>query len=178
MRNLCILGSTGSIGENTLDVISRHPDMFNVRALTANTQVEKLAKQCHQFQPDIVVVANSQLANQLKDLVDIKVTRVLFGQEGLIEAATYHHVDTVMAAIVGAAGLLPTLEAAKLGKRILLANKEALVIAGQLLMDVIAKSKSELLPIDSEHNAIYQCLQTSQTGNLNEVEELLLKPSN
>jgi len=177
LRNLCILGSTGSIGENTLDVISRHPDMFKVRALTANTQVEKLAKQCHQFQPDIVVVANSQLANQLKDLINIKVTRVLFGQEGLIEAATYHHVDTVMAAIVGAAGLLPTLEAAKLGKRILLANKEALVIAGQLLMDVIAKSKSELLPIDSEHNAIYQCLQTSQTGNLNEVEELLLTAS-
>ena len=102
---------------------------------------------------------------------------MLYGQEGLIEASTDHRVDTVMAAIVGAAGLLPTLEAAKLGKRILLANKEALVIAGQLLMDVIDKSKSELLPIDSEHNAIFQCLQTRQTGNLQEVEELLLTAS-
>ena len=177
MRNLCILGSTGSIGENTLDVISRHPDLFKVRALTANLQVQKLAKQCEIFKPEIAVVANLEYANQLRNLVDTSITKVLYGQEGLIEASTDHRVDTVMAAIVGAAGLLPTLEAAKLGKRILLANKEALVIAGQLLMDVIDKSKSELLPIDSEHNAIFQCLQTRQTGNLQEVEELLLTAS-
>ena len=177
MRNLCILGSTGSIGENTLDVISRHPDLFKVRALTANLQVQKLAKQCEIFKPEIAVVANLEYANQLRNLVDTSITKVLYGQEGLIEASTDHRVDTVMAAIVGAAGLLPTLEAAKLGKRILLANKEALVIAGQLLMDVIDKSKSELLPIDSEHNAIFQCLQTRQTGNLQEVEELLLSAS-
>jgi 1-deoxy-D-xylulose-5-phosphate reductoisomerase len=171
LRNLCILGSTGSIGENTLDVISRHPDLFKVRALTANIQIQKLAKQCDEFKPETAVVANLEYANQLRSLIDTSITKVLYGQEGLIEASTDHRVDTVMAAIVGAAGLLPTLEAAKLG------NKEALVISGQLLMDVIDKSKSELLPIDSEHNAIFQCLQTSQTGKLHEVEELLLTAS-
>jgi 1-deoxy-D-xylulose-5-phosphate reductoisomerase len=177
MRNLCILGSTGSIGENTLDVVARHPDLFRVVALTANTQVEKLAQQCRLFKPQMAVVANAQFAQELKNSIDTSITNVLSGPQSLIEASTHPQVDTVMASIVGAAGLMPTLEAAKLGKRILLANKEALVISGQLLMDVVAQSKAELLPIDSEHNAIYQCLQTSKTGNLNEVDELLLTAS-
>ncbi|BDW11165.1 1-deoxy-D-xylulose 5-phosphate reductoisomerase [Polynucleobacter sp. SHI8] len=177
MRGLCILGSTGSIGENTLDVVARHPDLFQVKTLTANTQIEKLAKQCIQFQPEIAVVANAELAKQLKSLLPHSSTQVLFGPEGLIEAVMQHQVDTVMSAIVGAAGLLPTIEAAKAGKRILLANKEALVMSGQILMDVVAQSGAELLPIDSEHNAIYQCLPHSKDSNPLEIDELLLTAS-
>jgi 1-deoxy-D-xylulose-5-phosphate reductoisomerase len=177
MRGLCILGSTGSIGENTLDVVARHPDLFKVKTLTANTQIEKLAKQCVQFKPEIVVVGNSELAKKLKSLLPNSSTQVLFGPDGLIEAVMHHQVNTVMAAIVGAAGLLPTIEAARAGKRILLANKEALVMSGQILMDVVKHSGAELLPIDSEHNAIYQCLPHNKENNPLEIEELLLTAS-
>jgi 1-deoxy-D-xylulose-5-phosphate reductoisomerase len=177
MRGLCILGSTGSIGENTLDVVARHPGLFKVKTLTANTQIEKLAKQCIQFQPEIAVVGNSELAKQLKSLLPNSSTQVLFGPEGLIEAVMHHQVDTVMSAIVGAAGLLPTIEAARAGKRILLANKEALVMSGQILMDAVAHSGAELLPIDSEHNAIYQCLPHNKQSNPLEIDELLLTAS-
>jgi len=177
MRGLCILGSTGSIGENTLDVVARHPYLFRVKTLTANTQIDKLAKQCIQFQPEIAVVGNAELAQKLKSLLPNSSTQVLFGPEGLIEAVMHHQVDTVMSAIVGAAGLLPTIEAARARKRILLANKEALVISGQILMDVVAQSGAELLPIDSEHNAIYQCLPHNNQSNPLEVEELLLTAS-
>jgi 1-deoxy-D-xylulose-5-phosphate reductoisomerase len=177
MRGLCILGSTGSIGENTLDVVARHPDLFRVKTLTANTQIDKLAKQCMQFQPEIAVVGNAELATKLKSFLTNSSTQVLFGPAGLIEAVMHHQVDTVMSAIVGAAGLLPTIEAARAGKRILLANKEALVISGQILMDVVAHSGAELLPIDSEHNAIYQCLPHNKQSNPLEVEELLLTAS-
>jgi 1-deoxy-D-xylulose-5-phosphate reductoisomerase len=177
MRGLCILGSTGSIGENTLDVVARHPDLFRVKTLTANTQIDKLAKQCMLFQPEIAVVGNSELAKQLKLLLPNSFTQVLFGPEGLIEAVMHHQVDTVMSAIVGAAGLLPTIEAARAGKRILLANKEALVMSGQILMDAVTHSGAELLPIDSEHNAIYQCLPHNKKSNPLEIEELLLTAS-
>jgi 1-deoxy-D-xylulose-5-phosphate reductoisomerase len=177
MRGLCILGSTGSIGENTLDVVARHPDLFRVKTLTANTQIDKLAKQCMLFQPEIAVVGNSELAKQLKLLLPNSLTQVLFGPEGLIEAVMHHQVDTVMSAIVGAAGLLPTIEAARAGKRILLANKEALVMSGQILMDAVTHSGAELLPIDSEHNAIYQCLPHNKKSNPLEIEELLLTAS-
>jgi len=177
MRGLCILGSTGSIGENTLDVVARHPDLFRVKTLTANTQLDKLAKQCMLFQPEIAVVGNSELAKQLKLLLPNSFTQVLFGPEGLIEAVMHHQVDTVMSAIVGAAGLLPTIEAARAGKRILLANKEALVMSGQILMDAVTHSGAELLPIDSEHNAIYQCLPHNKKSNPLEIEELLLTAS-
>jgi 1-deoxy-D-xylulose-5-phosphate reductoisomerase len=177
MRGLCILGSTGSIGENTLDVVTRHPDLFRVKTLTAHTQIDKLAKQCLQFKPEIAVVGNAELASKLKSLLPNSSTQILSGPDGLIEAVMHHHVDTVMSAIVGAAGLLPTIEAAKAGKRILLANKEALVISGQILMDVVARSGAELLPIDSEHNAIYQCLPHNKHINPLEVEELLLTAS-
>lgn len=177
MRNICILGSTGSIGENTLDVIAQHPDLFCVKALTAHTQVTKLAQQCQAFHPEIAVVADANHAAQLKLLLPHAKTKVLHGPEGLMEAVRHHHVDTVMAAIVGGAGLLPTLEAAKAGKRILLANKEALVMAGQILMDEIARSGSELLPIDSEHNAIFQCLPHHKKALHPEIEELILTAS-
>jgi 1-deoxy-D-xylulose-5-phosphate reductoisomerase len=177
MRGLCILGSTGSIGENTLDVVARHPDLFRVKTLTANTQIDKLAKQCIQFHPEIAVVSNFELAQKLKSLLPNSSTKVLFGSEGLIEAVMHYQVDTVMSAIVGAAGLLPTIEAARAGKRILLANKEALVMSGQILMDAVAHSGAELLPIDSEHNAIYQCLPHNKQSNPLEIEELLLTAS-
>jgi len=182
MRSICILGSTGSIGENTLDVIARHPHLYRVCALTANTQIEKLATQCRQFQPDIAVVKDAEGAHRLQKLIiDLK-TEVLYGAKGLITAVMHPSVDTVMAAIVGAAGLLPTLEAAKAGKRILLANKEALVMAGPIFMDAVAQNGAELLPIDSEHNAIFQCLPHSLApsrgaSSSSGVEELLLTAS-
>ena len=167
MRHICVLGSTGSIGVSTLDVIRAHPDLFKVESLTAHSNIELLAKQCAEFKPKMVVIgsadAASRLSEQLKSM-GLAVT-VDHGAEALVTASTLTSVDTVMAAIVGAAGLLPTIEAAKLGKRILLANKEALVMAGNLFMSVVAKSGAELLPIDSEHNAIYQCLPDANTSN-------------
>jgi 1-deoxy-D-xylulose-5-phosphate reductoisomerase len=167
MRHICVLGSTGSIGVSTLDVIRTHPDLFKVESLTAHSNIELLAKQCAEFKPKMVVIgsadAASRLSEQLKSM-GLAVT-VDHGAEALVTASTLTSVDTVMAAIVGAAGLLPTIEAAKLGKRILLANKEALVMAGNLFMSVVAKSGAELLPIDSEHNAIYQCLPDANTSN-------------
>ena len=167
MRHVCVLGSTGSIGVNTLQVVRAHPQLFQVKALTAHSNVEVLAQQCVEFKPDLAVVGSASAAQKLQDLLcaaNIK-TNVLYGPEALVSASTLSSVDTVMAAIVGAAGLVPTIEAAKLGKRILLANKESLVMAGDIFMAAIAQSGAELLPIDSEHNAIYQCLPDANTSN-------------
>ncbi|MCM0611479.1 1-deoxy-D-xylulose-5-phosphate reductoisomerase [Marinobacter sediminum] len=158
-RRLTILGATGSIGLNTLDVIRRHPDRFSVYALTASTRAEELATLCREFLPEVAVMADpaaaDRLAGLLSDLPDI---RVLSGPEGLCDVASAPDADTVMASIVGAAGLSPTLSAVRSGKRVLLANKEALVMSGKLFMDAVAASGAELLPIDSEHNAIFQCM--------------------
>ncbi len=167
MRHICILGSTGSIGVNTLDVIRKHPDLFTVRALTAHSNVDLLAKQCLEFKPDLAVVGSVLAAQQLEEKLagaTLKI-QVLYGSESLITASTLDQVDTVMAAIVGAAGLLPTIEAAKEGKRILLANKESLVMSGDLFMQAVKAGQAELLPIDSEHNAIYQSLPDANTSN-------------
>ena len=167
MRHICILGSTGSIGVNTLDVIRKHPDLFTVRALTAYSNVDLLAKQCLEFKPDLAVVGSALAAQQLEEKLagaTVKI-EVLYGSESLITASTLDQVDTVMAAIVGAAGLLPTIEAAKEGKRILLANKESLVMSGDLFMQAVKAGQAELLPIDSEHNAIYQSLPDANTSN-------------
>jgi 1-deoxy-D-xylulose-5-phosphate reductoisomerase len=167
MRHICVLGSTGSIGVSTLDVIRAHPDLFKVESLTAHSNIELLAKQCAEFKPTLVVVGSADAASRLNEQLKsmgLTVT-VDHGTEALVSASTLTSVDTVMAAIVGAAGLLPTIEAAKLGKRILLANKEALVMAGDIFMSAIASSGAELLPIDSEHNAIYQCLPDANTSN-------------
>ena len=167
MRHICILGSTGSIGVNTLDVIRKHPDLFTVRALTAHSNVDLLAKQCLEFKPDLAVVGSTLAAQQLEEKLagaTLKI-QVLYGSESLITASTLDQVDTVMAAIVGAAGLLPTIEAAKEGKRILLANKESLVMSGDLFMQAVKAGQAELLPIDSEHNAIYQSLPDANTSN-------------
>lgn len=182
LRKVAILGSTGSIGLNTLDVIRAHPDRFQVLALTAAKQIERLADQCIEFKPLIAVVANAEGAAQLSKLLQAKniSTQVLYGADALVTAVTDSGCDTVMAAIVGAAGLVPTLAAAKAGKRVLLANKEALVMSGNLFMQAMKEGGGELLPIDSEHNAIFQCLPAhftqSPSAHLG-VEELWLTAS-
>lgn len=182
LRKVAILGSTGSIGLNTLDVIRAHPDRFQVLALTAAKQIERLADQCIEFKPLIAVVANAEGAAQLSKLLQAKniSTQVLYGADALVTAVTDSGCDTVMAAIVGAAGLVPTLAAAKAGKRVLLANKEALVMSGNLFMQAMKEGGGELLPIDSEHNAIFQCLPAHFTQSPSEhlgVEELWLTAS-
>jgi 1-deoxy-D-xylulose-5-phosphate reductoisomerase len=182
IRQVAILGSTGSIGVNTLDVIRAHPDRFKVVALTAAKQIERLAEQCIEFKPAIAVVANADGAAQLYRLLQEKKisTQVIHGPEALISAVIESGCDTVMAAIVGAAGLVPTLAAAKAGKRVLLANKEALVMSGNLFMQAMKAGGGELLPIDSEHNAIFQCLPAQFTKTPADhlgVEELWLTAS-
>ncbi len=161
MKGICILGATGSIGVSTLDVVSRHPDRYRVVALTANNNIEGLFEQCMTHRPDYVVVAAEQKADAFKALIadsPVADTKVLVGAEGLQQVATLDQVDSVMAAIVGAAGLLPTLAAAKAGKTVLLANKEALVMSGDIFMRAVKENGAHLLPIDSEHNAIFQCM--------------------
>jgi 1-deoxy-D-xylulose-5-phosphate reductoisomerase len=181
-RRIAILGSTGSIGTNTLDVIRAHPERFEVVALTAAKQVERLAEQCVEFKPRVAVVSDAGSAKKLSELLLAKQvgTQVLYGPDALITAVLESDCDTVMAAIVGAAGLLPTLAAAKAGKRILLANKEALVMSGNLFMDAVRQGGGELLPIDSEHNAIFQCLPVHYSKSPSQhhgVEELWLTAS-
>ena len=164
MKRLCVLGSTGSIGVNTLDVAARHPDELRVVALTANRNIERLAEQCAVHRPAYAVVVDPEQRQPLREQLEARGVRgveILAGAAGLEQAASLPEVDTVMAAIVGAAGLLPTLAAAQKGKRVLLANKEALVMSGPLFMAAIRRSGAELLPIDSEHNAIFQCMPAS-----------------
>ena len=156
-RGVSILGSTGSIGVSALDVIARHPGRFRVIALSGYQRLDVLAAQCRQFAPELVAVPTAAAAQQLRGLVPAS-TRVAAGAEGLDAVAGHERADTVIAAIVGAAGLLPTLAAARAGKRLLLANKEALVMAGRLFMAEVARGGATLLPLDSEHNAIFQCL--------------------
>lgn len=160
MINLCILGATGSIGLSTLDVVRRHPGRFRVVALTANSAVDRMLAQCEEFRPDYAVMADEQSAERLHKKLQpsCPMVEVLSGTSALEKVAALPEVDSVMAAIVGAAGLLPALAAAHAGKRILLANKEALVMSGHIMMDAVRLSGAQLLPIDSEHNAIFQCM--------------------
>lgn len=160
MQAITILGSTGSIGVSTLDVVARHPHLYSVFALTGNSRLQELVSQCRQFKPRYAVVPSLQSAEWLKTRVP-ETTQVLSGIEGLSAVAGDDQVDVVMAAIVGAAGLEPTLAAVRAGKKVLLANKEALVMAGGLFMTAVQESGAILLPIDSEHNAIFQCLPES-----------------
>ncbi|MCF6255694.1 MAG: 1-deoxy-D-xylulose-5-phosphate reductoisomerase [Gammaproteobacteria bacterium] len=155
-----VLGATGSIGVSTLDVIARHPERYRVVALTANTQVDRLFEQCRAFAPEYAVLADATAAEQLQQRLRAAglETTVLSGVDSLEMVAALEQTRQVMAAIVGAAGLRPTLAAAYAGKRILLANKEALVMSGKILMDAVRENDAELLPIDSEHNAIFQSL--------------------
>ena len=181
MIGVTVLGSTGSIGVSTLDVVSRHPERFRVVALTANGNVDRLAEQCRRFRPPYAVMADRGAAARLAELLGDMPggPRVLAGVEGLEQVASLPETRYVMAAIVGAAGLRPTLAAARSGKRVLLANKESLVMAGALLMEAIEDSGAELLPIDSEHNAIFQCLPGGFRRGLPEVgvERILLTAS-
>ena len=181
MIGITLLGSTGSIGVSTLDVLERHPERYRIVALTANRDAEGMALQCRRHRPEYAVMADPDGARRLKlRLAGMSnPPEVLAGSQALESVAALPHVDCVMAAIVGAAGLLPTLAAAKAGKRLLLANKEALVVAGALLMSAVADSGAKILPIDSEHNAVFQCLPVDFGRGLGEVgvERILLTAS-
>jgi 1-deoxy-D-xylulose-5-phosphate reductoisomerase len=160
IQNVTVLGSTGSIGVSTLDVIRRHPDRYRAFALCAHRQIDKLFEQCREFQPKFAVLRDANLADQLAERCRAAGldTEVRHGIEALIELSSLPEVDSVMAAIVGAAGLEPTLAAARAGKKVMLANKEVLVMAGELFMHAVREHGAVLLPVDSEHNAIFQSL--------------------
>jgi len=181
LRHLTILGATGTIGVNTLDVVARHPDRFKVVALTGHGQVEKLYLQCLQFAPEYAVMLDDDRAGELNGLLRRagSATQVLSGMAALEQVAALPQVDTVMAAIVGAAGFKPALAAACAGKRVLLANKETLVLSGALFMEAVRCHGAELLPIDSEHNAIFQALPRNFSPDLtkNGVRRILLTAS-
>ena len=170
MRNLAILGATGSIGKNTLNVVDRFPDLFCVKALTAGNNIDLLAQQIQRFSPELAVVYSEDDARQLKKMLssDIR-TSVLFGDEGYRTAARHPDVDMVVSAIVGAAGLLPTLAAIDAGKHIALANKETLVMAGDIVMQRAREKNVSILPVDSEHSAIFQCLKGNQKKDLQKI---------
>lgn len=176
LHNVTILGSTGSIGVNTLRVIAEHPDKFSVFALTANNNLDVLVRQCRQFRPRFAVLGEQEEAGKVSQLrqmlADLGLqTEVLSGAQALAMVASAGEVDSVMAAIVGGAGLLPALAAAGSGKKVLLANKEALVMAGELFMEAIIAGGGKILPIDSEHNAIFQCLPISPAGQFANLPE-------
>lgn len=166
MKHLTVLGATGSIGVSTLDVVRRHSDKYQVFALSCARNIQQLAKQIKEFQPRYAVVSEPDAAEQLQALLGESFTEVLAGSAALEFIAAHEQTDMVMAAIVGAAGLLPTLAAAKAGKRVLLANKESLVMAGPLFMQAIKEGGATLLPIDSEHNAIFQSLPHNYSSDL------------
>jgi 1-deoxy-D-xylulose-5-phosphate reductoisomerase len=176
---LTVLGSTGSIGVNTLDVVSRHPDKFQIFALTGAKQVDLMLSQCAQFKPLFAVMVDESAANLLRDKLHANnlPTQVLSGANALIEVACDERVTTVMAAIVGAAGLPSCLSAAKSGKRLLLANKEALVVGGQLFLDAVKSGGSQLLPIDSEHSAVFQALPEDPSSWAQSVDKIILTAS-
>lgn len=182
MKGICILGATGSIGVSTLDVVARHPDQYRVVALTANNNIDVLFEQCLLHRPQVAVVVDDSKAAAFQDKIKhsaVSGMEVLSGAAALAQVATMASVDSVMAAIVGAAGLLPTLAAAKAGKTVLLANKEALVMSGDIFMQAVNTSGAQLLPIDSEHNAIFQCMPEGYiAGNhANQVRRILLTAS-
>ncbi len=180
-QNITVLGSTGSIGVSTLDVIRRHPDRYRVYALCAHSQVDKVFDQCVEFRPACAVVRDEQLAAQLAKRCQVAGLDidVLHGTAALAEMASRPEVDAVMAAIVGAAGLEPTLAAARAGKKVMLANKEVLVMAGELFMQAVREHGASLLPVDSEHNAIFQALPGDFSRGLEEcgVQKILLTAS-
>ncbi len=170
MQCVSILGSTGSIGRQSLDIISRLP--IRVAALTAGSNVERMAQQCRQFQPELAVMATWEAAQALQEAISDLPVRISWGEEGLIEAATLEDTDCVITAVVGMLGLKPTLAAIQKGKRIGLANKETLVCAGQLVMAAAEKYHAQIIPVDSEHSAIFQCLMG--IGDKKEVRRLIL----
>ena len=184
-QSVCILGATGSIGQSTLKVLDHHPEKYSIFALSAYSRIEEFGEICKQYQPKVVVVPFDKVDKLQKVFKEknLKNIEILTDEEGLITVAKHPEVDVVMAAIVGAAGLLPTLAAVHAGKRVLLANKEALVMSGDIMMQAAQKSGALLLPVDSEHNAIFQCLpqnylqiETNQEPQLG-VSQILLTAS-
>ncbi|MDO8346034.1 MAG: 1-deoxy-D-xylulose-5-phosphate reductoisomerase [Cellvibrio sp.] len=178
-QRLTILGSTGSVGTSTLDVVARHPDRFEVFALSASTQVDVMLAQIAQFKPTYAVMASEPHARELASKVKLNKLEaiVLYGQTAIEMIASHESVEIVMAAIVGAAGLAPCLAAARTGKRLLLANKEALVVGGELFLEAVKVGGATLLPIDSEHSAIFQCLPPDPTTWQSRVEKIILTAS-
>jgi len=178
-KRVVVLGSTGSIGVNTLDVIDRHPERFEVFALTASTSVETMLAQCVRHRPAFAVMASEAHGRQLQQVCASAglATKVVWGASAIEEVAGHELTDTVMAAIVGAAGLAPCLAAAKSGKRLLLANKEALVVGGQLFMDAVAAGGATLLPIDSEHSAVFQSLPQDPRDWASRIDKIILTAS-
>lgn len=178
-QRITVLGSTGSIGVSTLDVIARHPDRFEVFALSASTRMEQILQQCVQFKPLFAVMASDvhgrELERQCRALG--LATRVLWGAEAITMVAAHEQVDTVMAAIVGAAGLAPCLSAARAGKRLLLANKEALVVGGDFFMQAVVQGGAKLLPIDSEHSAVFQSLPADASLWADQIDKIILTAS-
>ena len=178
-QRLCILGATGSVGANTLDVAARHPDRFDVFALSAYSRVDLLFEQCVGARPRFALVRDAAQAQALAPRLKAAGlrTEVLYGAQALVDMAAHTDVDTVMAAIVGAAGLAPCIAAARAGKRLLLANKEALVVGGALFMDAVRQGGATLLPIDSEHSAIFQCLPTERSTWGERIDHIILTAS-
>lgn len=174
MKRIAILGSTGSIGTQALEVIEQYPDLFELYAITANNQVELLTQQARKFQPEVVCIANEAHYQTLKqNLADLPI-KVYAGADAICQMVQMEPIDMVLAAMVGYAGLRPTIEAIKVGKQIALANKETLVVAGELICELAEKHRSPIIPVDSEHSAIFQCL--SGEGN-NQIEKILLTAS-
>ena len=171
MKQICILGSTGSIGTQALDVISQHPDLYEAYALTANNQWEKLAEQARRFHPAAVVIANEEHYKELSDALADTDVKVYAGKDALNEIVEAEPVDMVLAALVGFAGLTPTIHAIKAHKKICLANKETLVVAGELICKLAVENHAPILPVDSEHSAIFQSLVGEDD---NEIEKILL----
>jgi len=178
-QRICVLGSTGSIGTNTLDVLGRHPERYEVLALSAMSRVEALAAQCLQWKPRFAVIPDAELARRLREQLREQGcrTEVLDGAGALADIAAHPDVDVVMAAIVGAAGLAPALAAARAGKRLMLANKEAIVLGGALFMRAVEEGGATLLPVDSEHSAIFQCLPEDRKTWPQRVDHIVLTAS-
>jgi 1-deoxy-D-xylulose-5-phosphate reductoisomerase len=178
-QNVCILGATGSIGESTLKVLALHPELYQVFALSGHSRLDRLAAQCAEYCPTYAAVPTDQGEQFVQDLKrrfpQAPIPQILEGEEGLEQIAAHIDVDVVMAAIVGAAGLQPTLAAVQAGKRVLLANKEALVMAGSLFMDCVRRSGATLIPVDSEHNAIFQCLPPEYAQTMERLQKNTLR---
>ena len=172
MKKIAILGSTGSIGTQALQVIDEHPDLYEAYALTANNQVELLAEQARKFKPAVVVIANEAKYLQLKEMLSDLPIQVYAGSDALCDVVQATSIDVVLASMVGYAGLRPTINAIKAGKEIALANKETLVVAGELITELAAQYHTPILPVDSEHSAIFQCLESD-----NPLEKVILTAS-
>jgi 1-deoxy-D-xylulose-5-phosphate reductoisomerase len=169
LKKIAILGSTGSIGTQALDIIASHPDQYKAEVLCAHSNIDLLLQQTHQFKPSTVVVANADLVNEFKTKLNDGSVKVLGGAEAIVEVVQQDNVDVVLAAIVGYAGLHSTLAAVKANKKVALSNKESLVVAGRLVMDALNESQAQLVPVDSEHSAIFQCLQGERYDSIEKV---------